>query len=112
MARSSGGVGATLVVKGLTLGHEPVVLAEGVEFVLAPGTKLGLVGPNGAGKTTLLRTLAGLASAIGTVTAMPPSATIGYLPQEVQSEAAPDETVRAFLLRRTGVGPAEMAMDD
>jgi ATPase subunit of ABC transporter with duplicated ATPase domains len=112
MTRSSGGAGATLVVKDLILGHEPVVLAEGVSFVLAPGTKLGLVGPNGAGKTTLLRTLAGLVPALGAVTAMPRSATIGYLPQEVQSEAAPDETIRQFLLRRTGVGPAELAMDD
>jgi ATPase subunit of ABC transporter with duplicated ATPase domains len=112
MARSSASVGATLVVKDLTLGHEPVVLAEGVSFVLAPGTKLGLVGPNGAGKTTLLRTLAGLVPASGAVSAMPRSATIGYLPQEVQSEAAPDETVREFLLRRTGVGPAEVTMDD
>ena len=36
------------------------------------------------------------------VTVSPPDATIGYLPQE--PERRPDETVRQFLARRTGVG--------
>jgi ATP-binding cassette subfamily F protein uup len=48
-----------LVVKDLTksLGGKP--LFADVDFVMTPGTRLGLVGPNGSGKTTLLRVLAG-----------------------------------------------------
>ena len=104
--------GATLVVRGLTIGHDPVVLAEAIDLVVAPGHVIGLVGPNGAGKTTFLRTLAGLvAPSAGSVSAAPPDATIGYLPQEVQSDAPEGETVAAFLLRRTGVGEAEVAME-
>src|SRR4051794_13060233 len=45
----------------------------------------------------------------GTVTRSPASSTVGYLPQE--PERRPDESVRAFLTRRTGVGPALGAMD-
>jgi ATP-binding cassette subfamily F protein uup len=43
------------IAKGLG-GRE---LFHNVSFVLAPGTRLGLLGPNGSGKTTLLRILAG-----------------------------------------------------
>jgi ABC transport system ATP-binding/permease protein len=34
-------------------------LFEDVNFVLSPGTKLGLLGPNGSGKSTLIRILSG-----------------------------------------------------
>ncbi len=35
------------------------LLFSGIDLLLGPGTKLGLLGPNGSGKSTLLRTLAG-----------------------------------------------------
>ncbi|HET9517830.1 MAG TPA: ABC-F family ATP-binding cassette domain-containing protein, partial [Actinoplanes sp.] len=76
-----------------------------------PGDVIGLVGANGAGKSTLLRTLAGLVVAeSGTVGVSPPSASVGYLPQE--RDRRPGETVRDFLARRTGVAAAQAAMDD
>lgn len=43
---------------GKTLGGKE--LFKGVDLVLSPGTRLGIVGKNGTGKTSLLRVLAGL----------------------------------------------------
>lgn len=42
--------GLSFEIGGRTLFHE-------LDFILTPGTRLGLVGPNGSGKTTLLRLL-------------------------------------------------------
>jgi ABC transport system ATP-binding/permease protein len=46
---------ATAISK--SLGGKP--LFNGLDLILSPGTKLGLLGPNGSGKSTLLRVLAG-----------------------------------------------------
>ena len=115
---------ATIVVSDLTLGFDPVVLAEGVEATIAPGHVVGLVGPNGGGKTTFLKTLAGMIAVNGgSVTVSPPDATIGYLPQEIHadgerhelaeggSERTASETARQFLGRRTRVADAEAEME-
>ncbi|HEU4674841.1 MAG TPA: ABC-F family ATP-binding cassette domain-containing protein [Motilibacteraceae bacterium] len=102
---------ATLVAKDLSAAHGDRSLFAGLDLVVAPGDVVGLVGVNGAGKSTLLRILAGLAPAEhGAVALTPPTATVGYLPQE--PERRPGETVRAFLGRRTGVTEAQQAMDD
>ncbi len=42
---------------GKSLGGKP--LFSGLEFILSPGDRLGLLGPNGSGKSTLLKVLAG-----------------------------------------------------
>jgi ATPase subunit of ABC transporter with duplicated ATPase domains len=100
---------ATLVARGLAVAHGARPLFADLDLVVAPGDVIGLVGANGAGKSTLLRVLAGLAASdAGTVTVSPPEATIGYLPQE--PERRPQETVRQFLARRTGVTAADDAM--
>ncbi|RQX52059.1 heme ABC transporter ATP-binding protein, partial [Micromonospora chalcea] len=97
---------ATLIAKDLTAGHGDRLLFEDLDLVVAPGDVVGLVGVNGAGKSTLLRTLAGLVPREqGTVSLSPPTATVGYLPQE--PERRPGETVREFLARRTGVSAAQ-----
>jgi ATPase subunit of ABC transporter with duplicated ATPase domains len=102
---------ATMIVRDLASGHGDRPLFAGLDVVIAPGDVIGLVGVNGAGKTTLLRTLAGLIPAeSGTISLSPPTASVGYLPQE--RERRPGETVREFLARRTGVGPAQKAMDE
>ena len=44
---------------GLTKRFGPVVIVEGLELLLTPGTRLGVLGPNGSGKTTLLRMIVG-----------------------------------------------------
>jgi ATPase subunit of ABC transporter with duplicated ATPase domains len=103
-------VSATLVARGLAAGHGARVIFSDLDLVVAPGDVVGLVGVNGAGKSTLLRTLAGdLPAGEGSVTLSPPNATVGYLPQE--AERRPGETVLAAIARRTGVAPAQAAMD-
>jgi ATPase subunit of ABC transporter with duplicated ATPase domains len=103
-------VSATLVARGLAAGHGARVLFSDLDLVVAPGDVVGLVGVNGAGKSTLLRTLAGeLPAESGSVTVSPPTATLGYLPQE--HERRPGETVRQALARRTGVAAAQAALD-
>jgi ATPase subunit of ABC transporter with duplicated ATPase domains len=103
-------VSATLVARGLAAGHGARVLFSGLDLVVAPGDVVGLVGVNGAGKSTLLRTLAGeLAPEAGTIVVSPPTASLGYLPQE--HERRPGEAVLAALARRTGVLAAQAALD-
>jgi len=102
---------ATLLAADLAAGHGDRSLFSGLALVVAPGDVVGLVGANGAGKSTLLRLLAGLADPEhGTVTLSPAQASVGYLPQE--PDRRPDESVLAFLHRRTGVARAQAALDD
>ncbi|WP_091765992.1 ABC-F family ATP-binding cassette domain-containing protein [Blastococcus aurantiacus] len=102
---------ATLVARGLAAGHGARVLFADLDLVVAPGDVVGLVGVNGAGKSTLLRTLAGeIPAEAGSIVVSPPSATLGYLPQE--HERHPGETVLGALARRTGVAAAQAALDD
>ncbi len=102
---------ATLVARGLAAGHGARVLFADLDLVVAPGDVVGLVGVNGAGKSTLLRTLAGeLPAEAGSIVVSPPSATLGYLPQE--HERHPGESVLGALARRTGVAVAQAALDD
>jgi ATPase subunit of ABC transporter with duplicated ATPase domains len=101
---------ATLVIRGLSIAAGPRPLLADVDLTLAPGERLGLLGPNGSGKSTFLRTLAGLATPEGGhVRLAPPSATVGYLPQEARAQ--PGETVRGLLARRTGVADAGARLD-
>jgi ATP-binding cassette subfamily F protein uup len=44
---------------GLTKRFGPIVIVEGLELLLTPGMRLGVLGPNGSGKTTLLRMIVG-----------------------------------------------------
>ena len=101
---------ATLHATALSLSLGPVEVLSDVTFSLVPGRRLGVVGPNGIGKSTLLRILAGLIDPDqGEVTTAPPAATVGYLPQEPELRA--EETVLAYLGRRTGVTAATEAME-
>ncbi len=101
---------ATLQATDLAAGHGARVLFSHLDLVVAPGDVVGLVGANGAGKSTLLRLLAGeVTPEDGTIVLSPPDATVGHLPQE--PDRRPDETISAFLARRTGVTAALATMD-
>src|SRR6266436_1534961 len=50
-----------LVVRGLSVSRGGRTLVSGLDLVVTPGTRVGLIGPNGSGKTTLLEVLAGVA---------------------------------------------------
>ncbi|HEY0881146.1 MAG TPA: ABC-F family ATP-binding cassette domain-containing protein, partial [Archangium sp.] len=45
--------------KKVSQGYDGKTLFSGVDLIVQPGERIGIVGPNGAGKTTLLRTLLG-----------------------------------------------------
>jgi ATPase subunit of ABC transporter with duplicated ATPase domains len=97
---------ASLVARDLTKSFGPRLVLDGVSCTVGPRHRVGVVAPNGTGKSTLLKILAGLDSAdSGTVTLTPPTATVGYLPQEPERRAG--ETVRTYLARRTGVAAAD-----
>ena len=49
-----------LVTRQLTKSFGQKLILDGVDLMLTPGTRLGLIGPNGSGKTTLLRLLIGI----------------------------------------------------
>jgi ABC transport system ATP-binding/permease protein len=48
-----------LVARGLTKSLGGRRLVTGLDLVITPGTRVGLIGPNGSGKTTLLNVLSG-----------------------------------------------------
>jgi ATPase subunit of ABC transporter with duplicated ATPase domains len=97
---------STLVARGLRASFADVPVLHGVDVVVGPGTRLGLVGPNGAGKSTLLKALVGaIPLDAGTISV---TGTVGYLPQE--PDRRPGETLLGYLGRRTGVTAADDAM--
>ena len=101
---------APLRARHLTVARGPLTVLDDVDLVVGVGQRIGVVGPNGVGKSTLLQALAGLvAPDRGRVERTPPTATVGYLPQEPSRSAT--ETVRAYLGRRTGVTAAAVELE-
>ena len=77
----------------------PKVLFEGLDWLLTPGDRVGLVGANGTGKSTLLKVLAGLETLdVGTLSTAK-GITRGYLPQdglELAGRSVLEECLSAF----------------
>ncbi len=105
----SGTYDGSVALRSVGFAHGPHVVLSDVTVTVGPGSRLAVVGPNGVGKSTLLGLLAGeLAPETGTVTVAPPEATVVLLHQE--RDRRPDERLRDYLSRRTGVADAERAM--
>jgi len=99
----------SLVARDLARAWGSFTVLDGVDLTVGPRTRLGVVGPNGVGKSTLLKLLAGVEQPDrGSVTRTPPTARVGYLPQEPERG---DETLGDFLARRTGVAAAEVELE-
>lgn len=77
---------------GKLVGPSGDVLVEHLNWMLAPGERIGLVGVNGSGKTTLLRTLAGDYPLAAGKRVQGPTVHIGWLKQEL-NDLSTDRTV-------------------
>lgn len=77
---------------GKLVGPSGDVLVEHLNWMLAPGERIGLVGVNGSGKTTLLRTLAGGYPLAAGKRVQGPTVHIGWLKQEL-NDLPTDRTV-------------------
>ena len=65
-------------------------ILKGIHLSFYPGAKIGVIGANGAGKSTLLRIMAGVDPEFLGQAHKDPGATVGYVPQEPQLDAALD----------------------
>lgn len=71
-----------LQLDNITLSLGSRDLLDGINCIINPGDRVGLVGPNGAGKSTLLKIIMGLQELDGGHVSLSNSETLGYLPQD------------------------------
>src|SRR6266542_3515041 len=100
----------TVALRGVHVGYGAQAVLAGVDLIVGPGDRVGVVAPNGVGKSTLLRVLAGdLVPEAGSVTRAPASTSVVLLAQE--PDVRPGESLAAHLARRTGVAAAQVDLD-
>jgi len=69
-------------LSGVRKGYGGEYLFNGVDWLIGPVDRVGLVGANGTGKSTLLKMLCGLETPDDGEVSRAKAATVGYLPQE------------------------------
>src|SRR5262249_41079418 len=79
-----------LVVRDLAVSRGGRPLVSGLDLIVTPGTRVGLIGPNGSGKTSLLEVLAGVAQ-----------------PDAGEIERADGLRIVRFEQQRAGLDPAQ-----
>lgn len=95
-----------ITIKGLRLSFGKQSVLNGVDWFVAPKSRIGLVGDNGAGKTTLLRILAGLQDYDDGSVVLPGINTrVGYLPQDLVE--IDDVSILSFLYINAGLDEAK-----
>jgi ATP-binding cassette subfamily F protein 3 len=82
-----------------TLGYGNSIVLSGVDLLLCPGSRYGLLGRNGAGKSTLLKSLIGELPVLGGTRTPGEHLRIGYFDQQ-QLEALDMEASPALHLQR------------
>lgn len=88
-------------IKDLSLSFREKVVLNGIDWLIAEGSRIGLVGDNGVGKTTFLRLLAGeIVPDEGRVEWIG-DPVVGYLPQDLIELG--DDVVMDFLRKKAGL---------
>ena len=82
-------------------------ILENIHLSFYPDAKIGVLGVNGSGKSTLLRIMAGLDKEFSGEAWVAEGATVGFLPQEPQLDAA--KSVRENVM--DGVAPQRAILD-
>jgi len=87
---------AILSINGARKSFGSRTILEGLDFLVEPRARVGIVGANGSGKSTLLRLLAGLEEPDAGTVVRRRGTTVSFLPQHpLGDERTPLETVRA-----------------
>jgi len=98
-----------LVGAGKRFGHK--LLFEGVDWLITPQDRIGLVGANGTGKSTLLKVVGGLEQLDMGQCNLAKGLTVGYLPQDglaMSGRTVFEECLSVF----SGLHDMEREMDD
>jgi ATP-binding cassette subfamily F protein uup len=82
-----------LELKDVGFSYNAIPVLDGVDLLLEPRARLGLVGPNGTGKSTLLDLLAGRRPPSSGTVDVGPTVRVGYYDQ-LGADLNPDATVR------------------
>jgi ATP-binding cassette subfamily F protein 3 len=85
-----------LRLSGARIGYDRAVL-DGVELMLAPGDRVGLLGANGAGKSSLIKTLAGELPVLAGQRDPAQDLRIGYFAQHQLEQLQPGRSPLAHL---------------
>ncbi len=97
-----------VTISDLTIRFRGPALLDGVNCIIEPGQKIGLLGRNGAGKSTLMRILTGQLEPDHGSIVLSPGARIAFLPQEV-----PQHLIGAVAdIVRQGVHASLPGLDD
>ena len=83
---------SVIEAKGLTKSKGDKLLIDHADFIVMPGSIVGIIGPNGAGKTTLFRMIAGQETPDSGELAIGESVKLGYIDQGRES-LTPGKTV-------------------